>query len=104
MVEAKGEPRACTNWAVADDGWCGQHYISLHEKVRIKARDAERTLQLNARIDAFLEKTQRADYDWWSVLGRAADSTRGLQGVTPIVVKVAPPRVRKGPHRLSAPV
>jgi hypothetical protein len=117
MVDSKPEPHPCTNWAVAEDGWCGQHYISLHEKRKDAARKAESQLQLAHDIDAFLELAADPNYNWWEGLATAAQGSRGLAGVPVTAVRQAfdvedstsrrsrpvegPPRVRRLPHRLT---
>lgn len=94
LVDAKAGPHTCTNWAVAEDGWCGQHYISLHEKQMRKAREAARQLQLAERIDAFLLKSSDPDWKWWESLGTSESSTRGLHAPSL-------PRRRGVPHRIG---
>ena len=99
LVEGKGEPHACTNWAVAEDGWCGQHFIALHEKTIRKAREAERQLQWRINADAFMAKTASPDYNWWSGLATSVEGTRGLAGIgEPVLLS---PARRKPPHRLT---
>lgn len=58
------EPVPCTRWAVADDGWCWQHYVSESERVKREARAASRQLQLDQKITAFLEWTKEHPSVW----------------------------------------
>lgn len=109
LVDRKAGPGDCTNWAVAEDGYCGQHFIARYEKDRDAARKAARTLQLNASIDAFLSLTVGNPTQWLERLSTSAASTRGLQGIDPptpqrvraSVVGGNPSLPRKGPHRLT---
>lgn len=117
-VERKGasEPGECTNWAIGEEGWCGQHYTSRREKELRAAREAERKLQLDAAIDAFIEKASDPGYEWWKNLRTSAESTRGLSGVPVTGVRqafpkdgVAPPPVPRHdalprPRRLPHPI
>lgn len=114
-VSRKGssEPGECSNWAVSDDGWCGQHFNALAEKELERARRAERKLQWDKAADEFIAKASDPNWEWWKGLSTSAMSTRGLQGVgagQPLAThptfssakaSSAAPRPRKVPHRIT---
>lgn len=51
------DPEECSNWAVGEVGWCGQHYASkIEDEARI-GREADRVLQLAAQMDAYFAAT-----------------------------------------------
>lgn len=87
MVDDKAEPRECSNWAVAEEGWCGQHYASKIEGERRAERIAIKRDAMNARADAYIEWT------------RDHPSVHERMGVVSVAVKE---RARhKGPHRID---
>lgn len=118
MVEVKRneEPRECSNWAISEEGWCGQHYATEQEMAMARARKAEKQLQFEAAFQAFEELKARDPWHWLKALSTSAEATRGLKGVDPKVVagprvergkpayetgrEAAPPR-RKPPHRIT---
>jgi hypothetical protein len=81
------EPHPCSRWAVSESGWCGQHYTSELERVKRERLAAEKQLQLDKRINAYLEHVMEHPSIW--------DSERPPKGMAKAV--------RKGPHRLTAP-
>ena len=95
------EPAPCSRWAQDKDGWCGQHYVSLHDAELRVAQEAERQLQLTQAIDAFIAKASDPNWKWYEGLATSAQSTRGLAGIDVPEVERPAPRVRKLPFRLA---
>lgn len=63
----QAEPRPCTNWAINERGYCGQHYASEVEKQLQSERAAVRKAELLAQIDAYIAgepERQRATLTW----------------------------------------
>ena len=56
-------PRQCTNWALDEKGYCGQHYASEIERVTRAAREAARKAEMIAGIDAYLEAHGQAPHE-----------------------------------------
>ncbi len=96
----KHSPEPCTRWAVAAEGFCEQHYLSKVEDEKRKAREAAHTLQLNERIDAYIEMRKEHPSVWDT--GMAAGA-----GLEPTTSRLTADRSttelpRKGrPHRLT---
>ncbi len=57
MLADKKEPRQCTNWAVDEKGYCGQHYAIEIEKTLKTTREAARKAEMIEKIDAYLART-----------------------------------------------
>lgn len=67
LIEDKKEPRPCTNWAINERGWCGQHYASAVERELREERKAAAKAELLARIDEYIAAEparQQATLDW----------------------------------------
>ena len=104
------EPEPCSRWAADEDGWCAQHWTALHEKQKQKAREAERKLQLDQRIAAYIEWTREHPSVWDSP--NAPKGVAAGAGVEPATSRVTADRstaelprsgraTRNKPHRLT---
>lgn len=76
-IVGKHEASACTRWAVSDEGYCEQHYVSKVETEKKAARIAIARAELDSRITAYLNWTASHPSVWDRM------------------------RKRKGPHRLT---
>lgn len=118
----KHDPEQCSNWAVSEVGWCGQHYASAIESEAAAKRIAIERETINERIDSYIEWVAKHPSIHDTQSGRKmttqAQSTRGLKGITmeqlmaaggglePPTSRVTADRSttelpRKGPHRLT---
>ena len=103
MLDSKPEP--CTRWAVAEEGYCGQHYAARIELERRTVRIAIERAALDARIDAYLARVAEHPSIW-----DGEHTPRGVAagaGLEPATSRVTTDRSttelpRKGPHRLTA--
>lgn len=94
------EPSPCTRWAFDAGGYCGQHYVSMKDTELKKAREAQRQLQLQQRIDEYIRWAASHPSVWDSRRGMAAG-----EGLEPSTSRVTTDRSttelpRKGPHKL----
>lgn len=123
LVDGKPDPHECTRWAVAEAGWCGQHYAGETERILSEARAAKHRADVTARIDAYITiqaacpSLHECPHDGLHpkvLLTPQADSTRGLVayalaaggGIEPPTRRVTTGRStselpRKGPHRID---
>ncbi len=67
MIEAKGEPYPCKNWAiekVGERGYCGQHIASVIRAEDDRQRQNKRRTEMDARIDDYMAWRQRNPSVW----------------------------------------
>lgn len=76
------QPVPCVRWAVAENGWCWQHYASEMERIKREERIAIRRARLDAQADEFMAWVKNHPSVW--------DTKRK-----------DPPAKRKGPHRVG---